>query len=713
MKVPVYTQGVGQQGIPGVQQTANVTADSFLGTAQESSKTVAAAFRDVSDAAIQLHVQQVKEANQTLVKSRTLRLQQWSQDLLFGENGYLFKQGENAFAPVNGKSPRDHVNEAFDRFRTAQAETLNNPEQQAAFDEHADQLRLSLNAHIQQHEGQQHRVFQRNVLDASDTVEGNNIGLYYNDSAAIQKSLDTLYQNGAALAKLEGLPEQAGLHVAKKNAANALKGAFDSALAQNDHASATRILHDFAPHMDANDMLKMATTLSTEDNKRQALTIGQEVISEIYPRMETSDFERMKNITRRAESGNSRYGKDGQLLTSAKGAQGEMQVMPFTARDPGYGVKPAQNDSPEELARVGNDYLAAMLREYKGDPAKAWAAYNAGPGATQDAIDEAQKTGKDWLSYLPQETQHYVATNMKDYNSDAEQHPRATLADAIKLADSKTTARYGENANPELIDKAREEATYQFKLQEDAIKQRKAEAVANAMKKLEQNNGRYSALSSDDTANLSYNEKDDLRNYGKKVANGDDITSLWLYNKLANHPEELAKLSDDQFYALRTDLSESDFKHFSNQRQKEKGITSANNGPDDLNNQAIKTELDNRLRMLGTDPSPSDTLQKNLATRVGGIRQFVNNYFRVVQMQTGKHLSEAEIAQHMDALFAKNYEFKGLMSDSSGVLLNMKTSDLPNNIKTGIQNGLKRQGISDPNEAQILNAYWTLQMAKK
>lgn len=65
---------------------------------------------------------------------------------------------------------------------------------------------------------------------------------------------------------------------------------------------------------------------------------------------------------------------------SPKGAKGTMQTMPFTLRDPGFGVRPAQNDSYEEMERVGKDYLLAMVKRYPGRADMALAAYNAGPG---------------------------------------------------------------------------------------------------------------------------------------------------------------------------------------------------------------------------------------------------------------------------------------------------------------------------------------------
>lgn len=107
------------------------------------------------------------------------------------------------------------------------------------------------------------------------------------------------------------------------------------------------------------------------------------------------------------ESGGRRYDKSGKLLegpmTKYGTAKGEMQVLDLTTKDPGYGVKPARDDSPDERARVGRDYLAAMVKRY-GDEKTALVAYNWGPGNT----DRWLKKGGDF-SRLPKETQNYVA----------------------------------------------------------------------------------------------------------------------------------------------------------------------------------------------------------------------------------------------------------------------------------------------------------------
>jgi N12 class adenine-specific DNA methylase len=93
-------------------------------------------------------------------------------------------------------------------------------------------------------------------------------------------------------------------------------------------------------------------------------------------------------------------------VNQKSGASGSMQTMAGTLRDPGFGVRAAQNDSPDELRRVGRDYLKAMMQRYPGDLDKALAAYNWGPGHVDDAVREH---GADWLGHAPTETKNYVA----------------------------------------------------------------------------------------------------------------------------------------------------------------------------------------------------------------------------------------------------------------------------------------------------------------
>tara|TARA_R110000868_G_scaffold114821_1_gene307244 strand:- start:4251 stop:7085 length:2835 start_codon:yes stop_codon:yes gene_type:complete len=119
--------------------------------------------------------------------------------------------------------------------------------------------------------------------------------------------------------------------------------------------------------------------------------------------MAQQEFEDIAAAVMQAESRGKRYKDDGKTLTtSPKGALGEMQVMPKTIRDPGFGVTPAKDKSPDEIARVGQDYLKAMLGKY-GDTEKALIAYNWGPGSTDKWLTAGADPEK-----LPAETKTYV-----------------------------------------------------------------------------------------------------------------------------------------------------------------------------------------------------------------------------------------------------------------------------------------------------------------
>lgn len=94
---------------------------------------------------------------------------------------------------------------------------------------------------------------------------------------------------------------------------------------------------------------------------------------------------------------------------SPKGARGLWQVMPATARDPGFGIK-ASNGTQADDARVGSEYRRKMGARYGGNLPKMWGAYNWGPGNVDKAI---AKYGDNWLQYAPAETRAYVSRNMR------------------------------------------------------------------------------------------------------------------------------------------------------------------------------------------------------------------------------------------------------------------------------------------------------------
>ena len=122
--------------------------------------------------------------------------------------------------------------------------------------------------------------------------------------------------------------------------------------------------------------------------------------------MAKDDFEDFLSRITFAESRGKRTDSSGKLLegpmTKYGTAKGELQVLDSTNKRPGYGIVPAKDETPDERARVGRDYLKAMLDKFK-DKRTAAIAYNWGPGNTQKWLD----AGADEAG-LPLETQNYV-----------------------------------------------------------------------------------------------------------------------------------------------------------------------------------------------------------------------------------------------------------------------------------------------------------------
>ena len=108
------------------------------------------------------------------------------------------------------------------------------------------------------------------------------------------------------------------------------------------------------------------------------------------------------------ESGNQHLDAKGSLTKSPTGALGKYQILPSTAKDPGFGITPIPDlvKAPEaEHKRFATDYLSAMLKEFGNDMEKALAAYNAGPAVVRNAIDIDPI---NWKKHISVEAKNYI-----------------------------------------------------------------------------------------------------------------------------------------------------------------------------------------------------------------------------------------------------------------------------------------------------------------
>jgi hypothetical protein len=95
-----------------------------------------------------------------------------------------------------------------------------------------------------------------------------------------------------------------------------------------------------------------------------------------------------------------------QYAQSHMGARGPAQVMPGTAANPGFGMRPLSDVyNPSVAIPWAAEYLRKHIDYYGGDVAKGVAAYNAGAGNVNRAVAQG---GANWQNFVPAETKKYL-----------------------------------------------------------------------------------------------------------------------------------------------------------------------------------------------------------------------------------------------------------------------------------------------------------------
>lgn len=676
------------------------------------------------------------QANRIRVDDALNRMKEEAMRLTYDKDtGFTNLKGINAMERPDGKPLADEYGDMLQKQADALSAGLGNDVQRLEFSRLASAVMASFNADAVRHESSEFRTYSLSTSKGIQSTAMREVGLNYNNPDAIGPAIGRIKAETYRQAQLLGKSAEWQEAMARDLTSAAHKTALLSALEANNLAYADSYLRKYSDQMTAEHILAVRGHITKEMDSRIGMAAAGEVLTRHKSSIQPGESERAFNIAVGTESGGRQFGADGKPLTSKAGAIGIAQVMPDTAPEAAKlaGLKWDDNryrNDPEYNRALGMAYFQKQLQDNGGDLAKAYAAYNAGHGRLRSAIKQADahnkaikdrqaggmlrtdvdyvgsQDPKTWLDFMPAETKAYVAKNMREFNAGGGQPKRPTFAEID--AELRSDPRLADH--PDRYKVAREQAKTLFEQQTAAIKQQDEQAVAKAMQGIVANGGRYSNLPLAVRAAVPPKEIDNLISFAQKISKGDDTTSMWLYNKLSNSNAYLGSLSDDQFYALRSELSEGDFKHFADQRAKINGNTPSG-GAGDLNSPAIKSTIDQRLSMLGMDPTPKDGSTD--AARVGAIRQFVDQYFLTAQSEAGKKFSDAEVAQHIDAMFAHNSTFKGMFRNSSGATLSMKIGDIPSVSKDRIEAAFKARGIDDPTDAQILSAYWNLEFTRR
>lgn len=708
-RVPIYSQPQVQDApLPGARQSS-VASAALFGTGAAQEQQAGAALGSLGDTMAAQQRLANQRADQLRVDDALNQAHEKVLDYTFNpDQGYLSLKGRAALERPNGQALPDEFTGKLQGDIDNIAGTLGNAEQQRLFKMRANDLVTQFRGQTMKWLSDQQNEYGMSVRKGTIDNSIDMATRFYNDPARVQSSLDSIDASAVDLARMQGKSAEEAIAFSRQQTSKAVMGAITGAMHADDFGTAVGYLRRYSDKLAPDDLLRASDVMGKQADAQLGTAVANKIIGGAASRLQPQPMDRLVNLAGPApgglvgavaqtESGNRDFNPDGSLVTSPAGAKGRMQVLDSTSKDPGFGVTPARDDSPEERARVGRDYLGALLGHYNGNLTTALAAYNAGPGNVDKAMAKAKEAGDsaNWMQYLPkpEETIPYVRNVMNRYASGDGAPPKPTLLELQQQA----RAQIGDN-NPRLLKITTEVLSQQYDLMNKASKQRDDEAVARAMRGLEQNGGRWSELPLDVRASVPPDKVDQLLSYGSIVSKGDNITNPAVYQRLSD-PTVLNGLSDDQFYALRGELSQQDWQTFARQRG------TATEAGQKLNTAAINQVLNNRLTTLGIDPTPKDQAGTD-AQRIGAIRKFINDGILAQQQVTGKQMTDAEVERFIDGQFAKTTTLDGWFTDSTGRRLTMKTGDIPGPIKTRIKNDFKAAGIADPSEADILGAYW-------
>jgi soluble lytic murein transglycosylase len=628
------------------------------------------------------------------------------------DNGYLNKKGAAALQPDPlGRPLSQQYLEELQDANNKIAASLGNDAQRRVFNEQAAARMAQFSGDVQRHMLQEFRSYGLETQQGTIRLAADAAKLHWDNpdqiAAQVQSANAAVWKAG----QINGEPGNLTAAKMKDTSSAIHMGVIQAALDNNNPAYALAYINSKKGEMTADDLLKANGIVKADMRARTATSTAQEAMSSLQSKLAPTDADRVLQITMQAESGGNRDAT-GRFVPGQGTAKGSMQVMDATNGNPGYGVAPAKDDSPEERARVGRDYMLAMVKNYGGDMAKAWAAYNAGPGKVDAAVAAAKKDGGNWLAAMPKETQDYVSRNTAalQKQTSAPLPSQQDVHDAIR-------AKLGPGADPRLLQAALAEGTRMYT---DFMNDRKTKgesAVLAAQQWLVKNGGNMAALPPDLAQAVTQNapdKYDNLIDFGKKIATGGTTTNMAAYLDAVANTDELAKMPQSVFnHFVATNFSPDDGKHIAALRQAEIDGTE-NNGAGGLNRPALNMALNSRLEAIGINPTPKELEEK---ARVGSIQKFVTDAIFAQQKQLGRKMTAQEVSDFVDQTMARNVTFRNtFLGMTTGTtqqnLMGLKVGDIPAESLSAIRAALATRGNTKPTDDQILRTYWTAKNAK-
>lgn len=399
-----------------------------------------------SGAIIGQSVEHLGEAGMSLAEARQHRdvvdattAARDADNLATAERQTLYNDGESAFFNQQGRNALNAVptlTAERQRIDREAAERLQgNPLAQHIYADIAARRRIVDDERINTHLRTQRTAYENSVdEDGMRTAVGAAVTAH-DDPAEVTRNITTVQDIAERHARRMGLTGEDAIRTARGRATATLVGEVAERMRQRSPSEAQAFIIAHAEQMDPLDTTRL---LGAVDDEAAAETANERVqpylvgvgADEQPPAQRGNPGNvrptpvpptaAMHAAIAGQESGRRERDAQGRLITSSAGAQGQMQVMPTTNVDPGYGVRPAQDNSDAERSRVGRDYYDALLSHYNGNVTLALTAYNWGPGNVDAHIRthgdprRGQISDSAWLATVPNdEAQNYATAVLR------------------------------------------------------------------------------------------------------------------------------------------------------------------------------------------------------------------------------------------------------------------------------------------------------------
>jgi len=565
-RVPTYDGlQVGRNTLPNVQLRGG-TAAPVQDVAGQQAQQMGRAMQQFGGEVGRIALDMQHEANQLRVTDALNRAKETALQLTYDKDaGFTNLKGINALERPDGKPLADEYSEKLQKQMDEIANGLGNDAQRQAFAQESQSILLAMRSQAIQHEAQEYKGYALSVAEGVQATAMRDISLNWNNPDAVASAITRIQSETYRQAKLLGRSAEWQEAHARSLTSGAHKLAVVTALENNSPEYAEAYLAKHSKEMDADDILAVRGQITKEMDLQVAGRAAGAVLDKFRPRISTGDTERAFNIAVGTESGHRQFDAEGNPLTSSAGAVGIAQVMPDTAPEAAklaglewdegkYKNDPAYNKA------LGMAYFQKQLQDFGGDLAKAYAAYNAGPGWVKKAVARAEKAKPgtqeaDWFWQLNnddrspksrQETQNYVTKNLREFAAGKGKEPPPSLAEM--KAELRNDPRLANN--PSRLKSAETVLESQYKDMQAALKQADDEAVDAVLRELYANGGRLDAVPVAMRAALPGNKLSTVMDFADKVAkSGGAVHSPEAWAGILSLPrEQLANMTPLDFY---------------------------------------------------------------------------------------------------------------------------------------------------------------------